>query len=728
VVGIYGRGKLTGNEVIRLTYPILASDGSVSGVLTVGLNLKWLGASIVGWQLPADSVIDVADREGTLLARRPGAEWVGQKLPESLRMAVDAPEAGTRLGTGLDGVHRVYGYVPVSFGEMPSVLIFVGLDSEAALAEIDRSTWRSILLVSVLLYGAALIAWVYIRRFIGRPIKDLVGAAARWQAGDWTARAESERGIAELEQLAKAFDAMAETVAARESALRRSQQHLIRAQRVAAIGSWETDCRTGKLEWSEEYYRILGVSPDTFQPTPEAFHRMVVEEDRSKLRTSIALLREGRSVPSLEFRVTRADGAIRTLYREAEPLFDAGGSPIGYFGSVRDVTEARETERQLRRSREHLAQAQRVAATGSFELDFHTNRIEWSDETYRIFGVRRDSGPLDIAAVEAMVLAEDREYFRAPITLGRQGHGGPSPEYRIRRPDGVIRTIYREAEPVFDETCKATGLFGVVKDVTELREAERQRDELGRQLIHSQKLEALGTLSGGVAHDLNNTLVPILALSKLALEELPESNPVRGDIETIIRASERARDLVKQILAFSRKQDLVRRAVDLPAVTREALHMLRASLPTTIEIVEQISQVPLLFGDPGGLHQVLVNLVTNAAQAIGGRVGRITISIWETTETPSPLHRGPTERAVCLSVADTGRGMDEATLDRIFEPFFTTKEVGDGTGLGLSVAHGIVTSHGGRIAVKSRPGHGTRFDVYLPAVAEIPIGHHGEAA
>ncbi len=167
-------------------------------------------------------------------------------------------------------------------------------------------------------------------RSVDRPIKDLVSAAARWQAGDWTARAESERGIAELEELTKAFDAMAERVAARESALRRSQQHLIRAKRLAAIGSWETDCRTGKLEWSEEYYRILGVSPDTFQPT---------------LR---------RSVPSLEFRATRADGAIRTLYREGEPLFDAGGSPIGYFGSVRDVTEAQETEQQLRRSREHL--------------------------------------------------------------------------------------------------------------------------------------------------------------------------------------------------------------------------------------------------------------------------------------------------------------------------------------------------------------------------------------
>jgi PAS domain S-box-containing protein len=226
---------------------------------------------------------------------------------------------------------------------------------------------------------------------------------------------------------------MAETVAAREAALRdtaaslqRSQQHLNRAQRLAAVGSYETDPRIGTLEWSDEYYRILGVSRDTFQPTPEAFQRMVVEEDRSKLRASIVLLREGQSVLGLEFRAIRADGAIRTLYCEAEPLFDAGGSPIGYFGSVRDVTEARETEQQLRRSREHLAHAQRVAATGSFALDFQTDHIEWSDETYRIFGVSRDSGPLDIAAVEGMVHPEDHERFRAAIMMGC-GFRGKSP-------------------------------------------------------------------------------------------------------------------------------------------------------------------------------------------------------------------------------------------------------------------------------------------------------------
>jgi signal transduction histidine kinase len=212
-------------------------------------------------------------------------------------------------------------------------------------------------------------------------------------------------------------------------------------------------------------------------------------------------------------------------------------------------------------------------------------------------------------------------------------------------------------------------------------------------------------------------LVPILALSKLAWEDLPEASPVRADIETIVGASERARDLVKQILAFSRKQTLEKQEVDLARMTREALRMLRASLPASIQIVEQISEVPPVFGNSGELHQVVVNLVTNAAQAIGGGVGNITIRLWRTAQRQSsPLDEaGP---GVCLAVADTGCGMDEATVERIFEPFFTTRDVGGGTGLGLSVVHGIVSRLSGRITIHSKPGHGSEFTLWLPAVAQ----------
>jgi signal transduction histidine kinase len=238
--------------------------------------------------------------------------------------------------------------------------------------------------------------------------------------------------------------------------------------------------------------------------------------------------------------------------------------------------------------------------------------------------------------------------------------------------------------------------------------------------LHSQKLEALGTLAGGVAHDLNNTLVPILSLSKLALEDLSEDDPLHADIVTIVSASERARDLVKRILAFSRKQDVQKTRIDPAAVVRQALQMLRVTLPSHIAFIERVGDVPSIFADAGQLQQVVVNLVTNAAQAIGAAVhASITVELSALAAAPGAANRP--SNLVRLRVADTGCGMEKAVLDRIFEPFFTTKAVGEGTGLGLSVVHGIVTGHGGSIEVKNKRGKGTVFTILLP-VAEAAAG------
>jgi signal transduction histidine kinase len=203
-------------------------------------------------------------------------------------------------------------------------------------------------------------------------------------------------------------------------------------------------------------------------------------------------------------------------------------------------------------------------------------------------------------------------------------------------------------------------------------------------------------------------LVPVVALTKMVLRRLAEGSRERANLETVVQASERARDLVKQILAFSRKQELRRESFDLGAVAGEALSMLRASIPTSIRLDQSIAATPLIQGDPGQLHQVIVNLVTNAAQAIDAAHGTIAVGL--RTDGAS----------IRLSVADTGCGMDETVRARIFEPFFTTKAVGQGTGLGLAVVHGIVAGHGGCIAVESAPGRGTRIDIVLPiAPAEL---------
>jgi PAS domain S-box-containing protein len=378
--------------------------------------------------------------------------------------------------------------------------------------------------------------------------------------------------------------------------------------------------------------------------------------------------------------------------------------------------ELRVVEERLRRSERHLLSAQRVAAIGSFEMDFKTNRIDVSDETYRILGLNPNVGSLTPALLESVVFPEDREILRKSFADTAAGKRGTLPEYRIQRPDGV-RTLHREVDHVLDAAGNQIGCIGVVKDVTDLRKAERQRDAFQNQLLHAQKLEALGTLAGGIAHDLNNTLVPVLGLAKLTLKRLPEGSRESANVLTMLHAGERARDLVRQILAFSRKDGPTHDSFDIVLVVRDALNIAHASIPSTINIIEAIGNVPSILGDAGQLHQVIINLVVNAAQAIGDAMGSIRVAL--TVEEASLPNAGDT-RAPCvlLSVSDTGGGIDAATLPRIFDPFFTTKPVGEGTGLGLSMAHSIVAQHGGRIEVESHIGQGTRFDIFLPALKE----------
>jgi PAS domain S-box-containing protein len=390
-----------------------------------------------------------------------------------------------------------------------------------------------------------------------------------------------------------------------------------------------------------------------------------------------------------------------------------------------EIIAGQQMAAEVRRSQEHLARAQRIARMGSDFRNLRTDEAEWSDELYRIFGVSRDTFVPSTPSLLELVHPDDRAMVLSTREQVKKGICPDPFEHRIVRPDGSVRHIRRECELIRDEAGNPACLTGTCHDVTEIRAAQSREKDLERQLMHSQKLEALGTLAGGVAHDLNNTLVPILALSKVALDELPKESPVRSDLEIIMRASERARDLVKQILAFSRKRDLGREEVDLAWVARDALQMLRASVPATTQFVDEVLEVPPVFGDAGELHQVIVNLLTNAAQAIGGGVGRINVKVWETAQ--QHFSNGETAPAVCVSVTDTGCGMDEATLDRIFEPFFTTKAVGEGTGLGLSVVHGIATRHGGMITARSTPGKGSEFTLSLPASSQPQVKRHGEA-
>jgi PAS domain S-box-containing protein len=395
----------------------------------------------------------------------------------------------------------------------------------------------------------------------------------------------------------------------------------------------------------------------------------------------------------------------------------------GSMAQDRLVRQASLEAARLRESEDHLARAQKVARVGSIRIELGKNRnslrAEWSAETYRIFGVPPDIAPT-FDVFRSIVHPDDFPRVNAELEKLHQGGRRISMEFRVVRPDGREVVVHDETEVVVDDTGAPVLQISTVRDITDERAADARRKELERQLQHSQRLEALGTLAGGVAHELNNTLVPILALSQLMLEALPPADPQRGDLEAVVEASGRARDLVQQILAFSRKQDADagQHRVDPAQVARGALAMMRGALPTTIQIVEHLADVPRIVGDANQLHQMIVNLMTNAAQALPSATGTITLGLSIT---------GANE--LCLSVADTGIGMDAKTLDRAFEPFFTSRGVSEGSGLGLSVVHGIVSDHGGHIDVQSTPGAGSEFRVFLPIERmSAPARPHAAAA
>ena len=252
----------------------------------------------------------------------------------------------------------------------------------------------------------------------------------------------------------------------------------------------------------------------------------------------------------------------------------------------------------------------------------------------------------------------------------------------------------------------------VVARTEELRQSEEH-------LRQSKKMEAIGRLAGGIAHDFNNILGCILGYTELTAQECPENETVQANLRGVIQAGLRGRDLVLQILTFSRQQDEEHKPTQIQEVLSEALKLLRASLPATLDIQADVDpQTPAVMADPSQIHQVLMNLVTNAAHAMNAS-GRLQLQLRShvvTTESasgPPGLIPGP---YVLLRVIDTGCGMDQATQERIFEPFFTTKAPGQGTGLGLSVVHGIMSTHRGAIRVDSRPGRGTTFDLFFPAL------------
>ncbi len=450
------------------------------------------------------------------------------------------------------------------------------------------------------------------------------------------------------------------------------------------------------------------------------FGARVLPEERDRIEMAVAAAVASGTTFELRYRIRHADGGIRWVQETGRATYAPDGTPLFLDGVLLDITAQKLAEEALRKSEARLVEAQRIAQVGSWELDLRTHALHWSEEIYRIFELDPKEFGATYESFLATIHPDDREMVHQAFTHSVTQQSSYDLVHRLRMPDGRVKYVHERAEILYAEDGRPMRTAGTVQDITERRVAEQARQALEGQLRQAQKMEALGTLAGGIAHDFNNILAAVIGHAELLAQDLAADQEGREGVEEILVASRRARDLVQQILTFSRLRERERRLIALEPVVLEALKLLRASLPTTIEIRTTVTpEDHLVLADTTQIHQVVLNLCTNAAHAMQEHGGVLDVSC-HSVEVDAELakeHPGLNPGLYMrLSVRDTGHGMDRLTLDRIFDPFFTTKQPGEGTGLGLAVVHGIMQSHDGAVTVASEPGAGTVFSLYFPAI------------
>ena len=390
---------------------------------------------------------------------------------------------------------------------------------------------------------------------------------------------------------------------------------------------------------------------------------------------------------------------------------------VGWVVSLRDIGPALRAEETLEQHRAFLEKAQEIGHIGSWvtELD-GSQRVGWSAESHRIFGVPLGRFEGTSGAFFELVHPDDREPVRSARDAAVAGRQAFDIEHRVVRPDGSLRWVHERAAILRDPEGRALRMIGTVQDITERRLLEDQ-------LRQSQKMEAIGLLAGGIAHDLNNALTAIAGYAELALGEVAADHAARGDVEEIRRAAERAGSVTRQLLAFSRKKLIEPRVFDLNDTIAAIARLLSRLLGANVEVQTRLADTALpVLGDPGQVEQAVINLAVNARDAMPGGGRLVLATARETVDEGFARSHVPMTPGdyVVLRVSDSGHGMPRETQARIFEPFFTTKDVGKGTGLGLSMVYGTLKQSGGFIFVDSEINRGTTFRLYFPpAVAPV---------
>jgi two-component system cell cycle sensor histidine kinase/response regulator CckA len=496
-----------------------------------------------------------------------------------------------------------------------------------------------------------------------------------------------------------------------EVALRRGEAELKEAQRVARVGSWTLEARTGQVTWSVELYRMLGLDPSLPAPdyseqqrifTPESWARLTAEVDKTT-RTGAPY--------ELELEMLRPDGRKGWMLARGEAVRDANTDIPGLRGIAMDITDRKRNEEELRKAEERFSKAFRSSPLASAISTQSEGRYLFVNDAFLAMLKYEPRSVIGHTAAEVGFWTVPSHRMEMLQQLEKDGRvRGFRTECKTST--GEIRQVEVSAE-VIDldgQNC----VLAITHDITESQRLEAQ-------FLQAQKMEAVGRLAGGIAHDFNNLLGVIIGYSDLALGAVAPENPATKHLQQVKTASTRAVSLTRQLLAFSRQQVVFPKFLDLNELVTNVIDMLVRMVGEDVAVsFRPTTPIDCIKADPSQIEQILMNLVVNARDAMPGG-GKILIETGHAEIDEHYVSQHPGSQSgphVVLSLSDTGCGMDENIKSRIFEPFFTTKGVGKGTGLGLSTVYGIVKQNGGCVFVYSEVGKGTTFKIYFPSVAE----------
>jgi len=645
---------------------------------------------------------------------------------------------------------------PIMHGEIVVGHLEIALNRKGFREKQRQLMWFSLITLAAVTMVLLVTLRIVLKVFLISPLNLLIQRTEQISQGEYDF-VEFQAPQQEIRTIASRFNTMADRIRRRERSLKEVNQRLEKeiiehrdAESALLSSQQELDSiirstpdviyrldTMGRFTFVSDAIRRYGVAPEELVGQP--FLEYIHTDDREIARYRINERRTGsRSTQRLAIHAfgdysnrnkddTQREAKIDPVFLvDAEGLYVSGESGVQVFvgtqGIARDITEHREMESARKESEDRLLLALDVSSAGIWQLDLKAGLFRVDERIYSLLGHSES------ALVDGFKFIRERtspETWKE-IELKFNRHiAGRAPmfdhEFKLESSRGRWKWFHTKAKVVrYDKDGHPETMVGIIIDTSERKGYEAEREHLELKLQQAQKMEAIGTLAGGIAHDFNNILGAILGYSQLTQMQTADNPRVQGYVGNIFKASERAKSLVEQILTFTRQGKSQKVPCDIAIVLKEVVKLLRASIPSTIEIVQKIpSNLGTVMADQTQIHQVLMNLCTNAAHAMEARGGKLTVTLENclmdenTAASVDDLSSG---RYLQLSVGDTGTGMEKAVVDRIFEPYFTTKSVGEGTGMGLATAHGIVNDHGGRIFVESAPGKGSVFRVLFPVL------------